>query len=312
MTAPSSIVKSVIERILSDGIVQKVRESISPISVREKSLPGRLPSITDYSKEAFKKRISILKNYDTKIAMKNFRESFDIHMIKIQNYNIDQVLFIVGNDLFNSDYHFPAPRTEYGTFQDSDVRWQKISRAGRTLVIEAINNLATIASVHVMVIPGNHDPREIFHLGEALDIVYDKNENVEIDNSPKRRKYFEYGNNLIGSTHGKREKNRDLLGVMIAEAREAIGRTKYSYFYMGHEHHEVVQSRKVKEKFVGLRTLKEINVEDHRGLIIDWLPNLAYQDAYEVESGFVGTIRSSKCAIHNYIRGRTDTFNHNL
>ena len=252
------------------------------------------------------------KNYDSKIAAANFKQSFDAHMIKVQHYNIDQILFIVGNDLFNSDYHFPAPRTEYGTFQDSDVRWQKIARAGRVLVIDAINRLATIAPVHVMVIPGNHDPREIFHLGEALDITYYRNENVVVDNKAPRRKYFEYGKNLIGSAHGNKERNRDLLGVMVAEAREAIGRTKYSYFYMGHEHHEVVKSLKVKQKFAGLRTLTELDVEDHRGLIIDYLPNLAYRHAYEVEHGFVGTIRSSKCAIHNYERGRTDTFNHNL
>lgn len=251
------------------------------------------------------------KNYNVKIAVENFRKSFDQHLVHAQYYNIDKILFIVGNDLFNYDYHFPFPRTEYGTPQESDGRWQKIFQTGRALVMDAIDKLSGIAPVHVMVIPGNHDPQQIFYLGEVLAAVYSGNENVHVDNSPPRRKYFEYGKNLIGSSHGAKEKSADLLAVMVAEVATAIGRTKYRYFYMGHMHHEVVKKQKVGEKFIGLRTPVMID-EDYKGLMIEYLPNLAYNHDYEVNHAFVGSIRSSKCAIHNYDKGRIATFNYNL
>jgi hypothetical protein len=250
-------------------------------------------------------------NYNVKIAVKNFKKSFDSQLIHAQPYNVDQILFIVGNDLFNYDYHSPFPHTERGTPQESDGRWQKIFQIGRTLVVDAIDKLSTLAHVHVMVVPGNHDPQQIFYLGEVLDTLYHKNENVFVDNSPPRRKYYEYGNNLIGASHGMREKAHDLLAVMVAEAGKEIGRTKYRYFYMGHLHHEVSKKRIVGEKFTGLKTPVMVN-EDYKGLIIDYLPNLARRHDYEVEHAYVGTIRSSKCAIHNSQKGRIVTFSHNL
>ena len=249
------------------------------------------------------------KDYDNKIAVENFQKGFDQQLSYSSNFPKDKILFIVGNDLVNYDYSYPYPHTAAGTPMASDGRWQKIFRIARKLVVEAINNLSTLAPVHVMVIPGNHDYQTIFYLGEVLEVIYDKNLNVTIDNSPRMRKYWEYGQNLIGASHGNKEKAADLQAIMTAEEREGMGRTKYWYYYMGHMHHEVTQKRRTQD--ARLRTHVDTN-EDYKGLIIDWLPNLAHRDAYEFNLGFVGTIRSCKTAIHHKEKGRIATFNHNL
>lgn len=249
-------------------------------------------------------------DYDSKIAIRNFTKSMDGLLTYTDSIQKDIILFIVGNDLFNYDYAYPFPRTEYGTPQTSDSRWQKMFRVGRTLMVNAIDKLSTIAPVHVMVIPGNHDPQTIFYLGEVLATIYTNNDNVHVDNSPKRRKYFEYGNNLIGASHGRKEKPADLHAIMSAEQPKSWGNTKYRYFYLGHWHHEISQTRRVTSKHnIETQTSQS---EDYKGLNIDWLPNLAATDAYEFNLGLIGSIKSAKAAIHHRDKGRIAVFTHNL
>ena len=244
------------------------------------------------------------EDYDHKKAISRFRESLDTLLQYSSGFTIDRILFIVGNDLINYDYATPFPRTEKGTPQTSDSRWQKLFRLGRELIVEATDTLRSIAETDVMVIPGNHDAQTIFYLGELLEAVYHNTSGVNVDNSPMRRKYYKYGENLIGATHGSKEKVRDLHAIMSAERKEWWGDSIYRYFYLGHWHHEKTQIQQVK--------LVARENEDYKGVIVDWLPNLAGTDAFESEMGFIGSIKSAKAAIHNYSKGRIATFNYNL
>ena len=42
--------------------------------------------------------------------------------------------------------------------------------------------LVEYADVHVCVIPGNHDRESMMHIGDALEMFYENNENVTVDN----------------------------------------------------------------------------------------------------------------------------------
>jgi hypothetical protein len=250
------------------------------------------------------------RDYDVRVAQKNFHNSLDHFLSYTSPFSVEQILFLVGNDLFNYDYASPFPHTERGTPQESDGRWQKLFRIGRLLVTDAVSKLSTVAPIKIMVIPGNHDPQTIFYLGELLEVFYSGNANVDVDNSPPRRKYHRYGENLIGVTHGLSEKPNHLQAIMSFEAKEDWGKTKYWYFYIGHLHHEATDIKRVGEKFQGLRMPKEIS-EDYKGLIIDYLPNMAFHDDYETGLGFVGTIKAAKATIHHPSKGRVATFNYN-
>lgn len=259
-------------------------------------------------------------DYDIKIARNNYLAGENHILSYVLPFTIDHICFGVGNDLFNYDYSKPYPHTEAGTPQEADTRWQKMFRLGYNLVIEAAVRLSKIAPLTIIVIRGNHDSQTIFYLGEMLELFFEGNNNVHVDNRPPRRKYFKYGNNLLGFSHGNKEKPKDLHAIMSSEADSYLGEkswseTDFRYFYMGHKHHEEVHRHKVIEdlgNFKGVKLLHEIASEDYKGVLVDYLPNLAFRHDYEVDYGWIGTIRSAKAALHHQELGRVINFNYNI
>jgi hypothetical protein len=66
-------------------------------------------------------------------------------------------------------------------------------------------------------VPGNHDYERNFYLGDSLEGWFYNNPNVTVDNSANPRKYYKYGQVLIGYTHGNEEKVTDLPLIMAHE-----------------------------------------------------------------------------------------------
>ena len=252
------------------------------------------------------------KNYDHTIAYNNAMNSLGGILSNTSSFGIERILFILGNDLFNYDYSLPYPQTPAGTPVTADSRKPKLFRVAKRLIREIIDQLSARAKVDVLMIPGNHDPETMFTLGEVLEAIYDGNDNIHIDNRPKHRKYYRYGQNLIGTMHGNKEKVIDYHAIMASdqESKPLWSECKYAYFYCGHYHHEKTSHQKVSGKD-DTRMRSEVS-EDYKGVIVDWLPNLAHRDPYEFNAGFIGTIRSAKSAIHHKEKGRIATFNYNM
>ncbi len=99
-----------------------------------------------------------------------------------------------------------AGNTTRGTRQDNDSRWQKMYTVGVELLVKAIDILAQIAPVDVFVVPGNHDKQSSYYAMMYLSAYYKEVEAIEIDTSPKTRKYREFGKCLIGFSHMNNEK----------------------------------------------------------------------------------------------------------
>jgi hypothetical protein len=87
------------------------------------------------------------ENYDYKIAIERFRYAIEDMIYKASSYDVERILFPVGNDIYNSDKAFPFPQTTKGTPQMDDIRWQKLFRVGVQLITEAIIRLSKIAPV---------------------------------------------------------------------------------------------------------------------------------------------------------------------
>ena len=167
-----------------------------------------------------------------------------------------------------------------------------------------------------MIVPGNHDPETMFTLGEVLEAIYDGVDGINIDNRPKSRKYDRYGQNLIGGMHGNKEKDRDFHAIRTwdKESKPHWSECKYAYFYCGHMHHEKTSHQRAMNDLgtiKGTKIVSEVS-EDYKGVIVDWLPNLAFRDPYEFNLGFIGTIRAAKSAIHHKEKGRIATFTYNM
>lgn len=216
-------------------------------------------------------------NYDIKIARKLYLDAVHYLTECATKYNIDKILYVIGNDFFNVNSQLNT--TVRGTLQDEDCRWQKSFNYGVDLFIDTIEFLKQFAPVHIKQIPGNHDQERIFYAGAFLRAWYKDDPNVEIDNEPKSRKYFQYGKNLIGFAHGDAVKKLDrLVALMPLEVSELWSNTKYREWHCGHVHHET-------KKILILDT-------EETGIKIRTLSTLVMPDAWHAAHGFISDRQS--------------------
>jgi hypothetical protein len=227
------------------------------------------------------------ENYDLKIAKKLFLDCVDRILSYANLFNVERFLFPIGNDFFNVN---SSNQTTYsGTPQSEDDRWKKTFVEGWKLVSTAIDKLTSFAPVDVLIIPGNHDTESSFYMGEVLAAIYSNNENVSIDNSPPLRKYFRYGDNLIGFTHGKDEKIADLPLIMANERSIDFGITKYREWHLGDKHHK--------------KEIKWIATEEIKGVTVRILRSLSTTDVWHYQKGYVGNIRAGEAFLWHKKKG---------
>jgi hypothetical protein len=278
------------------------RSKLQPLIISPDRLPQSnmlLINIFDmhYDKLAWHEESGV--DFDAKIGKRIIREAVDNLLSHASHYNIDEIWFPIGNDFFNSDKAYPYSATTKGTPQQSDGRWQKIFREGRTLLGEIIQELSQIADVKVPVIPGNHDYERVFYLGDSLECFFYNHGNVEVinlsDDHNYPRKYLKFHDNLIGFTHGNNEKANELHEIMSMESPDWSS-SRFKYMYLGHFHHE--------------KHIKFISTQDFKGLHIEYLPSLTAPDGWHHQKGFIGSQRGAKAYIHNAKYGRIGSFSH--
>jgi hypothetical protein len=179
-------------------------------------------------------------DYDIKIAKAMFFDMISKIIEWSKSYQIEQILFPIGNDFYNSDNHLNT--TTKGTVQTDDTRWQKTFTEGWKLIRDAITILRNIAPVNVTVIPANHDHERSYYLGSVMEAWFKDDGSVTIDNGPEYYKRFKYGKNLIGLTHGdKGNKPGQLPLLMATRWPQDWADTKYREWRTGHVHNESVK-----------------------------------------------------------------------
>ncbi|MFW5847330.1 MAG: hypothetical protein ACOCVF_00225 [bacterium] len=232
------------------------------------------------------------ENYDSKIAKKRFMESITTLLERAKNFHVDRILFPVGNDFFNSDNK--ENTTTNGTPQDEDLRWKKTFYVGVHLLVDGINLLKQMGvPVDVIVIPGNHDFERSYYMGAFLDAWFRNDDMVSIDNSGLTRKYYVYGEVLLGFTHGGEEK-QDALGMLMAGEKESKpywSKTRFHEWHLGHQH------RKKNVKYVAYDK-GQILTED-MGVTVRYLSSLTGTEEWHYKKGFVGQIKAADAFVWN-------------
>jgi hypothetical protein len=157
-------------------------------------------------------------DYDVDIAEDLFNASLDFlrdRALKLCDGKIARVLCVFGNDVSHIDSK--SGETTAGTRMDVDTRYIRVYRRICAIHRRAIDVLRQVAPVDVKIVPGNHDELTSFHLGEILATRYENVKHVTVDNSPRKRKYYDYGVNLFGFTHGEAERVPELPLLMARE-----------------------------------------------------------------------------------------------
>jgi len=236
--------------------------------------------------------------YSIDIAEKRLLSAIDHLLYRAQGFYIDKVLFIVGHDLLNSDKDWPIPSTTRGTPQFNSDYHIDMYRAARKLMIKAIDILSEVADTHVMVIPGNHDRESVMHLGDTLQLYYENNKNVKVDNSDCLMKAIPYGNNLIISDHGDGPKTNDLPGIISQRFKNMWSDVDFVEVHRGHYH---------TNKATKLQAIEELN-----GITVRNLSSMSATDYWHDSKGFIGNIKKAQAFIYSRQNGLQGILNYNV
>lgn len=235
------------------------------------------------------------EDYDIEIASKRFKDAVENFINEVPLDRVERILLPLGNDLLNVDNKMNT--TTSGTPQSSDSRFGKMFKAVKNLMVDTIDKLSLIAPVDVLIVPGNHDEATMFTLGELLDAWYRESKVVKIFNSPKLRKYYEYGKNMIMFTHGDKEKHGELGQIAAHEEALMWGRTKYREVHLGHLHKS--------------KTIAYTTGDEYPGFKIRILPSLCAADAWHYANGYLSS-KAAKAFLWDKEKGLTTEYTYNL
>lgn len=157
-------------------------------------------------------------------------------------------------------FHFDTPgkTTTRGTPQDSDLTVEQMMELGLALSVTLIE-LAKRKHQRVKYVAakGNHDAVLVFALMMALNAYYRNDPRVDILVDRGDYIYWEWGNNLFGTTHGdKPKKLEDLEAIMARDCDRnglwKVGVNQHREWLTGHVHHDQIKDM----RNVKVRTLR--------------------------------------------------------
>ncbi len=197
-------------------------------------------------------------------------------------YSPDRILFIVGNDfghIDNSRYE-----TTKGTMVGATRTYLDSVDERCTVILEACALLREFTShLDIAFVPGNHDAFSTYWLGKVVGSFFRSDGGISILNEQNPRKYYLYGDNLFGLTHGSDEKRMDLAALMAVEAPLLWAKSKNRLWLTGHLHQKQRAYSMLSEKF---------------GVIQRIFPSLVAPDDWHILKGYVGNERAAEMLVY--------------
>ncbi len=228
--------------------------------------------------------------YDVDIAVELFRQAYEDLIEKTSHYNLERILFVVGNDLLNADSD--ENMTTKGTPVSTDGRQKRTFRKVRLMTTEAIKRLSAVSPVDVLTIPGNHDWNTNFTLGEALDGTFEDDPHVNVICGPNPRKVYQYHRNMILFTHGNNETAREIALTCARDYPDMWAATDFREAHFGHLH--------------------KLAVDESHGFTMRWLPSLCPEDDWHAQKAFTGNVRRAEAHVWHPTNGLEGSHRFNI
>lgn len=251
-------------------------------------------------------------NKTLKKYKKSLHDKINTLINQSEPYNIDYIVFVGGNDVLHVDN--PQNTTTSGTRQDVSMMWYDAFVEARKLYVEILEKLITIAPVHFVFTPSNHDYMSGFHLAQNIEAWFRKCKDISFDVSPAHRKYVHYGNSLIGLTHGDGAKEQDLPDLMKIEAKDAYCKAEHCYWYTHHVHHKDKSNYKGKDKIQLEKDYRDVKVV-HTGLNlsknrthVEYLRSSNGTDSWHHRNGYQHSPQGVEAFVHDLHRGQIASF----
>jgi len=235
------------------------------------------------------------ESYDLKIAAARWKAAVSDILSRVNLGNVERILLPVGNDLIHIDNENNT--TFMGTPQDCDSRFSKMVKTAKELLVNTINELSAIAPVDVLIVRGNHDSTVTFLLGEVLEAWFHSNKNVNIENSPKWRKYYQYGKNGFQYTHGDKEPHKELGLIFATEQAKLWADTEYRIVKLGHLHKQ--------------KKMEWVSVDSYQGFQVQILPSLSSADEWHYSKGYL-SLKQAKGFLYHKTKGLIAEYTHTV
>lgn len=239
----------------------------------------------------FALRSSVLDSgneYDCNIAENLFFYVIKDVMNRTKHMKLDKILFTIGGDQSNFDNLIGA--TTKGTAQDNACGYFEMMEKLFDMTIMAIDMLANIAPVHVVLINGNHDKTVGYALAKYCYGWYKNDKRVYVDCSPAPRKYITYGKTLLVFAHDADVKK--LPALIPDECRDVWSSCNNTEVFLQHLHSETV-------------------LDEKNHMRIQRLPTISASSAWSNEQGYRSK-RQCKSFIFDKEYGLTDVLYTNI
>jgi|TARA_R110002074_G_scaffold1973_1_gene11863 hypothetical protein len=275
------------------GNVLKLIEEHAPIYLRKNYKGGKHllvinPADIHIGKYAHEDETGEAYNKD--VAVKRVLEGVQGLIDKARGFEIERVLFCIGNDVLHIDSSLHGTTTSSGTHQDVDGRWWEHYETALGVYVACVEMLREVAPVDCIHSMSNHDYQSGFHLAHALKSWFRHDENVSVDAGVSNRKYYSYGKNLIGLEHGDGAKMDKLPLLMAQEKPQDWANATHRYWYLHHIHH------KVKHKW--------LDAKDYIGVTVEYMRSPSGTDAWHSRKGFCGVQKAVEGFIHDFEGGQ--------
>ena len=220
------------------------------------------------------------QNYDKNIATERFYDIMNAAMDEQERRQCGTLLYLIGNDFFNSDTIDST--TTKGTPQTNDLRWRKLFEIGLELHCKMFDSMVDkFNTIEVKLDSGNHDKMASFYLYQALKQRYRDCDKIHFTDNYKDVQCFPFGQCAIffthGDTRGKGGFDR-LIKSIPAEFYKEWGASIFRELHLGHLH-------------------KEFVVDDESGLVIRRTGSPTGTDQYHYEERYIGATQKQQIFI---------------
>lgn len=174
-------------------------------------------------------------------------------------HDVGRILFVMGNDILHTDN---GKTTTSGTPQDTDGSFFTSWKAAQQASIDAIAECSKVANTDLIHCMSNHDWRSGWMLSQSIAAGvkgWDGVRATDYNLSERHRKYYGFGRNLIGVSHGDGAKEEKLYATMTTEARDLILRGCDLYYWYLHNFHHKIRKRRGVDVFQ--------SEKDHTGMM---------------------------------------------
>lgn len=247
--------------------------------------------------------------YNRDIAIHRMVEGARELMDMGRAHQVGRAVLVLGNDILHVDNRIGT--TTNGTEQDTDGSVHQMYSAALAGYVRVAEMLSAEVDVDLVFVPSNHDRVMGWALAGAVALALQNNPRVHATDynlSERPRKYYRFGENLIGISHGDGEKDGDLFALMMTEARAHISECARRYWYRHHLHHKIKKrGGVVQEKdHIGM-TVMALGGSGPEDLDIEYIRSPSPADGWHYWKGYMNR-QAVECFVHHPHAGQIARF----